>query len=305
MDLVLSAVKADLDSVLSAGRYMLASFFVMAVFFNYMGLLSRSVNWADIIVRLVIGLVLLQNYTWVMDTTRNIVIDVDAMITPNHSDISQYATMNDNFHKQHQEQTRPGIIDQVKYIFFTAPMHNIIVNLSFLFYGVISKVMEAVRYSFIAILYKLGPALIPLIMFQSCTNVVKGWFTNYVSILCWPILWHIALSVAVSLSANAPSIEQFACINFAVGFVLVFSPLIINGFVSGVGASSSTVLAGFVASKAAVGFMAGAGQVGLAVGGAKLVQPIVDRFFGNKSPTTTAGKFKDAMLGNKEKGAKS
>ena len=302
MDVVLSAVKTDLNNVLNTGRYMLASFFVLAVFFNYVGIMSRNVNWAEVILRLVIGLILLQNYVWIMDTTRNIVVSVDEMINPNQDVISQYAAMNDNFHKQQQETTRPSIIAQVKYVFLLAPMHNIIINLSFLFYALIAKVMEAVRYSLIAVLYKMGPALIPFVLFQSTGTIIKGWFSSYISVLCWPILWHIILGIAVALSASTNSIEQFACINFAVCFVLVFSPLIINGLIAGIGASSTSVLAGFMSSKSAASFMTAAGQVGVAVAASRVVGPLIQRLPG--SPTTATGKFKDLMLGDKGKGVK-
>ena len=302
MDLVLSAVKTDLNNVLNAGWCMLGSFFILAVFFSYVGIMSRGVNWAEIILRLVIGLVLLQNYVWIMDTTRNIVISIDEMITPNQDYFSQYAAMSDNFHKLHQESTQPSIIAQVKYFFAQAPLHNLIINISFLFYGLIAKVMEAVRYSLTAILYKMGPALVPFVLFQSTGSIVKGWFTSYVSVLCWPILWHIALGVAVSLSGNVHSVEQFACANFAVCFVLVASPMIINSLLAGLGVGSSSMLASFISSKSATSFTTAAGGLGLAVAAAKVVTPFIQRLPG--SPTTATGKFKDFMLGQKDKGAK-
>lgn len=302
MDLVLTAVKSDLNNILNAGHYMLASFFVLAVFFNFIGIMSKSVNWAEVILRLIIGLILLQNYVWIMDTTRNIVVSVDEMINPNQDFVSQYAAMSDNFQKQQQEQTRPSIIEQAKYIFFKAPIHNIIINLSFIFYALIAKVMEAVRYSLIAILYKLGPALIPFIVFQSTGGVIKGWFSSYVSILCWPILWHVVLGIAVSVSGNVHSIEQFACANFAVCFVLVFTPLIINSLIAGIGAGSSGAFAGFMSSTSAANLMTSVGQMGVAVAASKIISPAIKMI--PSSPTTTAGKFKDFMLGDKGKGVR-
>ncbi|MDO8674749.1 MAG: hypothetical protein Q7K71_01365 [Candidatus Omnitrophota bacterium] len=302
MDVVLSAVKTDLNRVLDAGQYMLVSFFLLAVFVNYVGILSRSINWADVVLRLAIGFVLLQNYVWIMDTTRNIVASVDEMLNPNQDFISQYAAMSDNIWKLHEASTRPSIVSQIKFIFSSAIFHNLIINFSFLFYALIAKVMEAVRYSLIAILYKLGPALIPFVLFRPMTNVVKGWFTSYVSILCWPILWHIALGIAVGVSGNTHSVEQFACTNFAVCFVLVFSPLIINGLIAGIGASSTSVLAGFMSSKSAASFMTAAGQVGVAVVASRVVGPLIQKLPG--SPTTATGKFKDLMLGQKGKGVK-
>ena len=302
MDLVLSAVKADLNNVLNTGRYMLVSFFLVAVFVNYVGILSHHVNWGNVILRLAVGFILLQNYVWIMDTTRNIVTNVDEMINPNQDFVSQYSIMSDNVQKRHQDSIQRGILSRVSNAFGWPTWHTIVVNLSFIFYAIIAKIMETVRYSMTAVLYKLGPALIPLVLFQSTAMVIRGWFTHYVSVLCWPILWHIVLGIAVSLSNNSPGIEQFASINFAVCFILIFSPLMVNSLVSGIGAGSTSALAGIVSSKSATNFMTTAGQVGVAVAASKIVRPLIQRLPG--SPTTATGKFKDFMLGEKVKGAK-
>lgn len=308
MDLIILALKTDLTNVLNSGRYMLVSFFLLAVFVNYIGILSRNVSWADVILRLIIGIVLLQNYVWIMDTTRNMVISVDEIINPNQDYVNQYAAMSDNIWKLHEASTQPSIVSQIKFIFSSAIFHNLIINISFILYAIFAKIMEAVRYSMVAILYKLGPVLIPLILFQTTSRIVKGWFTSYVSVLCWPILWHIALGVAVSVSSNNHSIEQFACINFSVCFVLLFSPLIINSLVAGMGAGSSSVLAGVMSSKTALGLLTAAGQVGVATAAARIVAPAVRTVFSaNRTPTTVDGKFKSTMLGsqNKASGRKS
>ncbi len=101
MDLILLTVRADLSNVLNAGRYMLLSLFAVAVFMNFLNILKYNINWADVILRLVIGVILLQNYTWVMDTTRNISVGVDEMVNPNQDFISQYSLINQNMQKQH------------------------------------------------------------------------------------------------------------------------------------------------------------------------------------------------------------
>jgi len=304
MDFVLLAVKADLANVLNAGRYMLLSLFGLAVLMNFLNILKYNVNWSDVILRLIIGLVLLQNYTWVMDTTRNIVVGVDEMVNPNQDFVSQYTAMSNNIQKRHQDTIQRGIIPRVINAFGWPTWHTLVINLSFILYATIAKIMEAVRYSMIAILYKLGPTLIPLVLFQSTGNVVKGWFTSYVSILCWPILWRIVLGIAVSLSSNNPGIEQFACMNFAVCFVLVFSPLMVNSLVAGMGTGASSALAGILSSKTAVGLMAGTGQIGVTTVASKIVDPFMQKFFpSTATPTTAAGKFKDFMLGD-SKGAK-
>lgn len=301
MDLIIQAVKVDLPNCISTGQTMLVSLFVVAVFVRYVGLLSHHVNWADVIVRLVIGFVLLQNYTLILDTTRSIVSDVDTMINPTQDYVSQYATMSQNIQQQQQNMTRQSILTQIGNGFFGPfSLHNIIINLSFIAYAILSKIMEAVRYSMTAILYKIGPVLIPLILFQSTGQVVKGWFVSYVSVLCWPILWHIVLGIAVNLSSQQSGtgiVEQFAAINFAVCFVLVFSPFIVNSLVSGVGAGSSAGLAGLTSSNATSNLMTTTGYAGFKTATAF----IGDRFTNNS--TISPGKFKDSMLGD-DKGDK-
>ena len=301
MDLVLFAVKTDLANVLNAGQYMLLSLFGLAVLMNFLNILKYNVNWADVILRLVLGLILLQNYAWVMDTTRDIVVGVDEMVNPNQDFVSQYAVMSQNMQKKHEDTTSQSILSQVTNAvisFGRYTFRNLIINLSFIFYALISKVMEAVRYCLIAILYKLGPVFIPFVLFQSTGNVVKGWFTSYVSVLCWPILWHIALSIAVSFGnqlMTTGGVEQFACLNLAVCFVLIFSPFIINSLAAGVGAGSSGALAGIMSSNTVINSMRGVGQAGIMYGGVALT---------GKTPTTTSGKFRDFMLGDEDKGEK-
>src|SRR5208282_4486947 len=127
MDLIIQAVKVDLPNCISTGQTMLVSLFVVAVFVRYVGLLSHHVNWADVIVRLVIGFVLLQNYTLIMDTTRSIVSDVDTMINPTQDFVSQYATMSQNIQQQQQNMTRQSILTQIGNGFFGPfSLHNLI-----------------------------------------------------------------------------------------------------------------------------------------------------------------------------------
>jgi len=303
MDIVIAAIKSDLNSVLDAGRYMLTGLFIVAVFNSYVGILSKNVNWTDVILRLVIGFVLLQNYTWIMDTTRDIVVGLDQRISPDQSAIDQYAQMNDNMQKQYQQNTQQSFVSQVKDFFF-GHLHTLIVNLAFIFYAIVSKIMEAIRYSLAGILYKIGPILVPLILFPSTEKVLKGWYTHYVSVLCWPILWHIALSVAVTLSnevgASGQGIEQFACLNFAVCVVLLFSPLIVSSLVAGVGMGSAAALTGFMATSA----LMGVGRETLRLTGSAIegrtyspqVQTSAASSHPATTPTTMGGKFKDLMI---------
>lgn len=303
MDLIIQAVKGDLSNCLSAGQTMLVSLFAVAVFVRYMGLLTHHVNWAEVIVRLVIGFVLLQNYTLIMDTTRTIVSDVDSTINPTQDYVSQYATMSQNIQQRQQSQTRQSILTQIGNGFFGPfSLHNIIINLSFIAYAILSKIMEAVRYSMTAILYKIGPVLIPLVLFQSTGQVVKGWYISYVSVLCWPILWHIVLSIAVNLSnqltASGSIVEQFAAINFAICFVLIFSPFIINSLVAGIGAGSSAGMAGIMTTTSTGNITSATGQSGFKAAGAFIGEKFI------KNSTILPGKFKNFMMGDDKGDAK-
>ena len=303
MDLVIQAVKNDLPNCLNTGQIMLTSLFVLAVFVRYIGLLSHHVNWADVIVRLVIGFVLLQNYTTIMDTTRDIVISVDQTVNPNQDYVSQFAQMSNTMETQNINTTRQSILGQVVNAvvsFGRYAIRNLIINLSFILYGVISNIMESIRYCTTAILYKLGPVIIPLVLFESTGQVVKGWYSSYVSVLCWPILWHIVLGIAVTVGQQIPvngGLEQFACLNLSLCFVLIFSPFIINSLVAGVGAGSSAAVGGIMSTGATGNLATSSGNAGF-----KLASAFIgERFIRNS--TILPGKFKDFMMGN-DKGDK-
>lgn len=211
--------------------------------------------------------------------------------------------MSQNIQQRQQSQTRQSILTQIGNGFFGPfSLHNIIINLSFIAYALLSKIMEAVRFSMTAILYKLGPVLIPLVLFQSTGQVVKGWYISYVSVLCWPILWHIVLGIAVNLSnqqtASGSIVEQFAAINFAVCFVLIFSPFIINSLVAGIGAGSSAGMAGLVISNTTGNVMASTGHPGFKAASAFIGEKFI------KNSTILPGKFKNFMMGDDKGDAK-
>ncbi len=297
MDIVINAVKTDLSTVLSTGQFMLVSLFVLAVFIQYIGILSHSVNWMDVIIKLIIGLILLQNYQWIMDTTYAIITGIDQNINPNQDFVSQYAAMSTNMQQQFQNNTQQSIASQVgNAIFGRFSLHNLIINLSFIFYAIVSNIMESIRYSITGILYKLGPVLVPLILFQSTAKVLKGWYASYVSVLSWPILWHIVLAIAVALSnqigSSGQGIEQFACLNLAICFVLVFSPFIVNSMVAGVGAGSSAAVSGLMSTHQLSNTVTGFYKDAIKSFNTSGAQP------GTQNPTTSPGKFKDFMTGN-------
>lgn len=307
MDLVIEAVKNDLGMVLSTGRYMLGSLFLLAVVINYLGMLQNKAGWAALILRLALGFILLQNYIWVMDTSRTIIAGLDDRINPEQSYVEQYAQMSINMQKQLEDNTQQSLLSKAKdFLFAKFTLHNLVINLSFIFYAIVSKVMEAIRYCVIAILYKLGPVLIPLILFDSTRRVLRGWFSSYLSVLCWPILWHIVLSVAVTLSSmigpSGEGMEQFAALNFSVCFVLMFTPMIVAGIMAGFGAGGAAALAGVMSSKMIVNTIERAGQAGRHLinrvafihrGGGALQSAAGYR----STPTVMKGKFRDSLIG--------
>ena len=266
MDFIIDVVKGDLSRVLYAGQLMLSGLFLLAVFTQYIGVAQHQGGWTGLLLRLAIGFILLQNYVWIMDTTKDIVTGVDLMINPDQSYINQYASMSDNLRQEYEANVQKSITSQILN-FGKNTIHNLIINLSFIFYAVISKIMEAIRYSITAILYKLGPILIPLILFNSTKRVLNGWFTSYVSVLAWPILWHITLAIAVAISQRigltGEGIEYFVALNFAIGFVLIFSPMIIASLAAGVGIGAAASLAGAFASKSAIDTIRQGGRLGV------------------------------------------
>ncbi len=267
MEFVTDVVKEDLNGVMQVGRFMIASLFALAVLTHYLGIFHNNSNWSSLLLRLVVGFVLLQNYVWIMDTTKDIVIGLDAKINPNQDFVNQYVQMVENVRAEYEESIQQNFTTRIL-DFGKNTVHNLIINFSFIFYAIVSRIMEAIRYSVVGIMYKLGPVLIPLILFNSTKRVLNGWFTSYVSVLSWPILWHITLSIAVAISerigVSGEGIEQFVALNFAIGFILVFSPMIITSLAAGIGAGGAVSLAGAFATKMALDTMKQGGRVGVA-----------------------------------------
>ncbi len=245
MDFIINVIKNDLAGVLSIGRLLLGSFFVLAVLFMYLGIFTnKQANWSGLVFRLVIGFVLLQSYSLVLDMVKDIVVAIDTTINPQTTAADQYMVMSQNMQNVYEQNQQKGFSLAV---FGKKTLHNLTINVSFIFYAIVSNVMQAIRYTIIGILYKLGPLLIPFIVFKSSIRMIEGWFRSYVAVISWPILWHIVLSIAVTLSGNIQptldGIEQFVMLNFAVCFVLIFSPMIVSSLISGGGIGGAASMA--------------------------------------------------------------
>ena len=109
MDYIIDIIKSDLGNILQAGQFMLGSLFLLAVVTHYIGVIQNQVGWTSLLVRLVIGFILLQNYVWLMDTTKDIVVGLDQMINPDQSFVNQYASMTDNLRQQYEENVQQSI----------------------------------------------------------------------------------------------------------------------------------------------------------------------------------------------------
>lgn len=245
MDIILGVVKANLNEIISLGNTLLGGLFILACFMTFLGTFQNKANWPGLFLRVVAGFWLLENYVWVMDLTRDIVVGVDKVITPDPNAANLYVEMSDRLQAVYEKSQKTGFSFA---LLGKKTLYNMTINLSFIFYAIVSNVMEAVRYTIIAIVYKLGPVLIPLIAFKTTIRVVIGWFTSYVAVLSWPILWHIVLSIATSLiggeELTLADLEGFIMINFAVGFVLIYTPLIVAGLSAGIGVGIAASLAG-------------------------------------------------------------
>ncbi|MCK5580748.1 MAG: type IV secretion system protein [Candidatus Omnitrophica bacterium] len=245
MDFIISVINSDLAGMIDLGRVLLSSLFIISCFVMYLRVFQNKANWTALIIRLIIGFLLLQNYSWIMDTTKDIVVGLDQVINPDQSAANQYVVMSQNMQTVYENNQQKGFSLA---LFGKKTLHNLVINLSFIFYSIVSNVMQAIRYSIVAIVYKLGPILIPFIVFDATKRIVQGWYTSYIAVLSWPILWHIVLSIAVALSGKidptVDGLEKFVMMNFAVCFVLLYSPMIVTSLTYGIGTGIAASMAG-------------------------------------------------------------
>ncbi|MCA9407229.1 MAG: hypothetical protein KC733_00950, partial [Candidatus Omnitrophica bacterium] len=140
MDFILDTIRGDLIGVLTTGRTLLGSFFIMACFFMYLGIFtSKGANWSGLIFRLILGFVLLQNYALVMDSVKDIIVAVDTTINPSESAAEQYMIMSQNMQELYEQNQSTGFSLAV---FGKKTLHNLTINLSFIFYSIVSYVMQ-------------------------------------------------------------------------------------------------------------------------------------------------------------------
>lgn len=283
-ELIINIIKSNLDIVLGAGRGLLLGFLPLAIIITYLGVLRNKSSWLDFFLRVVICFIILGNYEDWMDTIRNISVSIINTVTPNDF-VSQYKSIVESFQQKYAEQLASNPLEAIQN-FIKNSATTLLINLSFLFYSIATFVMNTVRYVFAALLYKIGPLLVPFILFSSTVRVFGGWLTSYISVLFWPLLWRIMLSIAVDQGKHIQQLEldglmTFVAFNMAVAGMIVFSPVILTSIAAGLGAGIAGSLAGAFATKGAFDILSRSGQgtiqgtAGAISGVARSVQGIV------------------------------
>ena len=264
-DIIISIVKTHLDTVIHLGGTLLLSFLPLAILITYLGVMRNRASWADLFLRVVIGFIILQNYEYWMDSIRNIVVDIINTVTPNDF-VNEYMKLVDDFQQKYAEQQAANPWEAIQN-FLKHSVTTFVINLSFLFYSIATFVMNTVRYVFAALLYKIGPLLVPFILFQSTGKIIGGWLTSYISVLFWPLLWRIMLSIAVDQGHNidftADGLSTFVVFNLAVAVMIVFSPLIMTSISAGLGVGFVSSLTGAMATRGTFDVLRQTGEMGI------------------------------------------
>lgn len=292
-DIVIGIIKSNLGIVLATGRDLLLGFLPLAIIITYLGVLRNKASWVDLFLRVVICFIILGNYEIWMDSIRNISVSIINTVTPKDF-VSEYKDIVESFQQKYAEQQSTNLWQAIQNAIKNSAT-TLLINLSFLFYSIATFVMNTVRYVFAALLYKIGPLLVPFILFSSTVRVFGGWLTSYISVLFWPLLWRIMMSIAVDQGHNIPltaeGILSFTAFNLAVAGMIVFSPVIITSIAAGLGAGIAGSLAGAFATRGAFDIFSRVGQgtalgTSGAIGGvAKSVQGIM----GQEMPPLTFG----------------
>lgn len=267
MDIVNSIVAERADQLIVIGRMLLGSFFILATVTTYLGSMQGRQGWTGLFIRLTIGFMLLQNYAFVMTQTEKIVESINQKINPDGSWLERYVEMSSKVYDSYQKNVKRSMLDVVRSLAKNA-LHNFVVNISFIFNSLTMRIMKVVQDTLLAILKTLGPILIPFLVFSSTQNIVVGWYKSYVEILTWPILWGIVLTLAARIGESygifGENLETFVAMNFALGFVILFSPMIVSLISRGLGVGTAASVAATGATLMATNALTGTGSAALA-----------------------------------------
>ena len=306
-DNIIGIIKKTIAIDIDTGETLLLKLLPLAILVTYVAVMHRKSNWESLFLRLVIGFVILGGYEFWMDSIRDISVSIINRVSPDDF-ITQYTQMVDAFQQKFAENQTGNFFERLgqglQYL-----STNIIINLSFLFYSIATYVMNTVRFLLASFLYKIGPLLVPFILFPSTIKIIGGWITSYISVLFWPLLWRIMLSIAVEQGGGIPLTNEglmtFVAFNMAVAAMIIFSPMIITSLAAGIGTGVAASFAGAFATKGAfdvlkrtgkIGFKGTAGAVsGVGKSGLNLTQGAV----GFTAATTIGGSIKNVMNSGK------
>ncbi|MCP4653465.1 MAG: conjugal transfer protein TraG [Candidatus Omnitrophica bacterium] len=268
----------QVNHMVTVGRLLLGTFFIIATVSTYLGSVSGKGGFTSLFVRLTLAFLLLQNYVPLIDVTENMVVSLNERVNPNQDWISNYAKMNQTAHKEYADNVKRDWGDMFRN-FGKSATNNLVTSFSFIFNSLALKVMSIIRRMLLAILKVIGPLLIPFIVFGFGSRIFSGWYTSFISTLSWPIIWGLVLSLAVKAGniygSSGAGLEDFVGFNFAVGFVIIFVPMIVSALATGMGIGAAASFAGTGATTMAfstmrmatpVGIRGGAGALGGAMG---------------------------------------
>ena len=315
MDNFFNILKTDMISVVKLAQYLIVAFFPIACFLQYHKVFVGQTNYRVLLVRTVVIFMILTNYVSFMELNKDIIAGVTKKITNGQNNAilySQMLTKAEQKQRENQKQEKKSFLKSLgNFGVGNFTIQNVIVTTCFYFYRIVTRVMGVVQKTMIGILYKLGPLLLLFLLFDKTIAVVIGWYRSYLCTLSWPLLWSIILSLAVTISKNynisGVGFELFIAVNFAVCWVIIFTPMIINNLVSGAGIGTAASIAGGMASKmtanalqrtAGVMTQSGAGTIrgGLkpmissgSSSGVKMGSASLPRNFMNKVTTVTGG----------------
>ncbi|MCA9404743.1 MAG: hypothetical protein KC897_13220, partial [Candidatus Omnitrophica bacterium] len=96
-DTLINVVKSDLTVSYGVGYILLSGLFPLSAFLTYIGAFKQQVNWSWLIVRLVIGFVLLDQYEFILDTTRLLVQGLHQALGLHTDYVAQYQRILEQF----------------------------------------------------------------------------------------------------------------------------------------------------------------------------------------------------------------
>ena len=103
MEAILDTIRPELGGVIAIGFHLAGFFFLLACLFNYVVTLQGKANWTRLLTNLVIVFILLSQYVWIMDISKELVEGVQAEVTSNKTYLTQYVEMVDNFREVYEK----------------------------------------------------------------------------------------------------------------------------------------------------------------------------------------------------------